>query len=30
MVPVHAPGSGGLLVVNRLYNAAAKDGSVVG
>jgi tripartite-type tricarboxylate transporter receptor subunit TctC len=30
MVPVHAPGSGGLLVVNRLYNAAAKDGSVLG
>lgn len=30
MVPVHAPGSGGLLVVNRLYNAAPKDGSVVG
>jgi tripartite-type tricarboxylate transporter receptor subunit TctC len=30
MVPVHAPGSGGLLVVNRLYNAALKDGSVVG
>jgi tripartite-type tricarboxylate transporter receptor subunit TctC len=30
MVPVHAPGSGGLLVVNRLYNAAPKDGSVFG
>jgi tripartite-type tricarboxylate transporter receptor subunit TctC len=30
MVPVHAPGSGGLLVVNRLYNAAPKDGSVLG
>lgn len=30
MVPVHAPGSGGLLVVNRLYNAAPRDGSVVG
>jgi tripartite-type tricarboxylate transporter receptor subunit TctC len=30
MVPVHAPGSGGLLVVNRLYNASPKDGSVVG
>ena len=30
MVPVHAPGSGGLLVVNRLYNAAPKDGTVVG
>jgi tripartite-type tricarboxylate transporter receptor subunit TctC len=30
MVPVHAPGSGGLLVVNRLYNVAPKDGSVIG
>ncbi|MCC6890144.1 MAG: hypothetical protein IT536_16565 [Hyphomicrobiales bacterium] len=30
MVPVHAPGSGGLLVVNRIYNAALKDGSVLG
>jgi hypothetical protein len=30
VVPVHAPGSGGLLVVNRLYNTAAKDGTVIG
>jgi hypothetical protein len=27
-VPVHMPGSGGLLVANRLYNTAAKDGTV--
>jgi tripartite-type tricarboxylate transporter receptor subunit TctC len=26
----HMPGSGGLLVANRLYNAALKDGTVVG
>jgi tripartite-type tricarboxylate transporter receptor subunit TctC len=26
----HMPGSGGLLVANRLYNAAAKDGTAVG
>src|SRR5215217_9094796 len=30
VVPQHAPGSGGLLVVNRLYNTAAKDGTVIG
>jgi tripartite-type tricarboxylate transporter receptor subunit TctC len=30
VVPVHTPGSGGLLVVNRLYNTAAKDGTVIG
>jgi tripartite-type tricarboxylate transporter receptor subunit TctC len=30
VVPVHAPGSGGLLVVNRLYNTAPKDGTVIG
>ena len=30
VVPVHTPGSGGLLVANRLYNTAAKDGSVLG
>ncbi|MGH8515466.1 MAG: Bug family tripartite tricarboxylate transporter substrate binding protein, partial [Gammaproteobacteria bacterium] len=30
MVVQHMPGSGGLLVANRLYNAAAKDGTVVG
>src|SRR4051812_5426241 len=30
VVPVHAPGSGGLLVANRLYNTAAKDGTVIG
>jgi tripartite-type tricarboxylate transporter receptor subunit TctC len=30
MVPQHMPGSGGLLVANRLYNAATKDGTVVG
>src|SRR4051812_40196655 len=30
VVPQHAPGSGGLLVVNRLYNTAARDGTVMG
>jgi tripartite-type tricarboxylate transporter receptor subunit TctC len=30
VVPVHAPGSGGLLVANRLYNTSAKDGTVLG
>jgi tripartite-type tricarboxylate transporter receptor subunit TctC len=30
VVPVHTPGSGGLLVANRLYNTAMKDGSVIG
>ena len=30
MVVQHMPGSGGLLVANRLYNAAPKDGTVVG
>src|SRR5215470_3058372 len=30
VVPQHAPGSGGLLVANRLYNTAAKDGTVLG
>jgi tripartite-type tricarboxylate transporter receptor subunit TctC len=30
VVPVHTPGSGGLLVANRLYNTANKDGSVIG
>ena len=30
VVPQHAPGSGGLLVANRLYNTAAKDGTVIG
>src|SRR3954470_8284992 len=30
VVPVHMPGSGGLLVVNRLYNTAAKDGTAIG
>src|SRR3954469_20755414 len=30
VVPVHTPGSGGLLVANRLYNTAAKDGTVLG
>ena len=30
MVPQHTPGSGGLLVANRLYNTAAQDGSVLG
>jgi tripartite-type tricarboxylate transporter receptor subunit TctC len=30
MVVQHMPGSGGLLVANRLYAAAARDGTVVG
>src|SRR5262245_44238598 len=30
VVPVHTPGSGGPLVANRLYNTAAKDGTVLG
>jgi tripartite-type tricarboxylate transporter receptor subunit TctC len=30
VVLVHTPGSGGLLVANRLYNTAAKDGTVIG
>jgi tripartite-type tricarboxylate transporter receptor subunit TctC len=30
VVPQHMPGSGGLLVANRLYNASAKDGTVIG
>jgi len=30
VVPVHTPGSGGLLVANRLYNTSAKDGTVLG
>jgi tripartite-type tricarboxylate transporter receptor subunit TctC len=30
VVPVHVPGSGGLLVANRLYNTAAKDGTAIG
>jgi tripartite-type tricarboxylate transporter receptor subunit TctC len=30
VLPVHTPGSGGLLVANRLYNTANKDGSVIG
>jgi len=30
VVPQHTPGSGGLLVANRLYNTAAKDGTVIG
>jgi tripartite-type tricarboxylate transporter receptor subunit TctC len=30
IVPVHMPGSGGLLVANRLYNTAAKDGTTLG
>jgi tripartite-type tricarboxylate transporter receptor subunit TctC len=30
VVSVHMPGSGGLLVANRLYNTAAKDGTVIG
>src|SRR6266699_927426 len=30
VVPVHTPGSGGLLGANRLYNTAAKDGTVLG
>jgi tripartite-type tricarboxylate transporter receptor subunit TctC len=30
VVPVHMPGSGGLLVANRLYNTAVKDGTAIG
>ncbi len=30
VVPENVPGSGGLLVVNRLYNTAPKDGTVIG
>jgi tripartite-type tricarboxylate transporter receptor subunit TctC len=30
VVVQHMPGSGGLLVANRLYNTAAKDGTAVG
>src|SRR3954468_19618364 len=30
VIPVHMPGSGGLLVVNRLYNGPGKDGTVIG
>jgi tripartite-type tricarboxylate transporter receptor subunit TctC len=30
VVPQNVPGSGGLLVANRLYNTAPKDGSVIG
>src|SRR3954464_12144905 len=30
IVPVHMPGSGGLLVANRLYNTAVKDGTTIG
>jgi tripartite-type tricarboxylate transporter receptor subunit TctC len=30
VVVQHVPGSGGLLVANRLYNTAPKDGSVIG
>jgi tripartite-type tricarboxylate transporter receptor subunit TctC len=30
MIVQHMPGSGGLLVANRLYNTAAKDGTVIG
>ena len=30
MVPQNAPGSGGLLVANRIYNTAPKDGTVIG
>jgi tripartite-type tricarboxylate transporter receptor subunit TctC len=30
VVPQNTPGSGGLLVANRLYNTAPKDGSVLG
>jgi tripartite-type tricarboxylate transporter receptor subunit TctC len=30
VIPVHMPGSGGLLVANRLYNTAAKDGTMIG
>jgi len=30
ILPQNAPGSGGLLVANRLYNTAPKDGTVMG
>jgi tripartite-type tricarboxylate transporter receptor subunit TctC len=30
VVPENAPGAGGLLVANRLYNTAPKDGTVIG
>jgi tripartite-type tricarboxylate transporter receptor subunit TctC len=30
ILPQNMPGSGGLLVANRLYNTAPKDGSVIG
>lgn len=30
ILPQNIPGSGGLLVANRLYNTAAKDGTVIG
>jgi tripartite-type tricarboxylate transporter receptor subunit TctC len=30
VVPQHMPGSGGLLVANRLYNVAPKDGTAIG
>src|SRR5437764_12478819 len=30
IVPVHMPGSGGLLVANRLYNTAVQDGTTIG
>lgn len=30
VVPQNVPGSGGLLVANRLYNSAPRDGSVLG
>src|SRR5574341_2162756 len=30
MVPQNTPGSGGLLVANRLYNTSPKDGTVIG
>src|SRR5712671_3011488 len=30
VVPQHTPGSGGLLVVNRRYNTAVRDGTVIG
>jgi len=30
VIPENAPGAGGLLVANRLYNTAPKDGTVIG
>jgi len=30
IIPENAPGAGGLLVANRLYNTAPKDGTVIG